>query len=221
MPNNPGTKLQKNERWSEEYDGFIERNDGSLRKPFTWVNKNGKVRNGNRYYIIAPCGICSKPTAVEKGNYKKHPQTYCSSDCRYASKVAPEGRLRAKRGGSLDSHVLIKKSDHPHAKNGYVPEHRLVMESMVGRHLDPEERVHHINCVKSDNRPENLALCKNDQAHFLAHGSLNKCVAALIDMGVLSFDQESLTYQIPHGIGLPRLLRNDKHSTERESPHEH
>ena len=39
-----------------------------------------------------------------------------------------------------------------------VPEHRLVMEQMIGRSLAPEETVHHRNGVRTDNRPSNLEL---------------------------------------------------------------
>ena len=56
-------------------------------------------------------------------------------------------------------YILELCPNHPFAiGNGYVLQHRLVMEKYIKRFLMPNEVVHHINEIRNDNRIENLQL---------------------------------------------------------------
>jgi len=46
-----------------------------------------------------------------------------------------------------------------------VPEHKIVVENFLGRVLTSEEKIHHINSIKTDNRIENLMLFNNQAEH--------------------------------------------------------
>lgn len=66
----------------------------------------------------------------------------------------------------IDGYVYVYQPNHPRRdKKGYVCEHRLVMEKKVGRYLDKTEVVHHIDGSRSNNKIENLVLCKSDSEH--------------------------------------------------------
>lgn len=76
------------------------------------------------------------------------------------------------RGGRAlddDGYVLLKAPGHPHANNnGYVREHRLVMEQKLGRYLLPEEVVHHRDDDKSNNAQDNLEVYPTNADHLRA-----------------------------------------------------
>ena len=75
-----------------------------------------------------------------------------------------------KGGKRIDNgYICIYKPDHPFANGNYVYEHRFIMEQHLGRYLKPEERVHHIDSNKINNRIENLILFANDSEHKKFH----------------------------------------------------
>lgn len=70
-------------------------------------------------------------------------------------------------------YVMVYAPEHPRAqKSGCVPKHTLVMERYLGRYLEDDEVVHHINKIRDDNRIENLQLM-NRQEHNIMHGKEN------------------------------------------------
>lgn len=67
-----------------------------------------------------------------------------------------------------DGYIIRYAPGHPYANKNCVLEHRLVMESHLGRFLEPHELVHHKNEIKDDNRLENLQLTDHSE-HATIH----------------------------------------------------
>lgn len=71
-----------------------------------------------------------------------------------------------------NKYMLLHMPDHPKARRGYIREHRYVIEKIIGRLLENDEIVHHIDGNTLNNSPENLQLMKK-RDHDRMNVSLN------------------------------------------------
>jgi endogenous inhibitor of DNA gyrase (YacG/DUF329 family) len=106
------------------------------------------------------CPRCGR-LFVPKDSRKR---TFCSHACiKIPNKRIPTPKVRRDKYTSTKGYVIVYSPDHPAAnKNGYVFEHRLVVEAALGRLLEKGETVHHRNGLRTDNRVENLELWTGD-----------------------------------------------------------
>lgn len=102
---------------------------------------------------------------------RKSSKIFCSSICKNKFQ---------KLGGELSPSWKGGRRAYP-SRKGYIMlnvgpkrrmlEHRYVMEKHIGRKLTSKEVVHHLNENPSDNRIENLVLCKSAGEHHAKYHS--------------------------------------------------
>jgi HNH endonuclease len=116
------------------------------------------------------CEACGLTRQVYRSPSAPEPR-FCSVQCTGAAQVGSSNP--AFTGGRYvgpNGYAYRLAGSHPNADcRGYILEHRLVMESVVGRLLTAREVVHHVNRIKTDNRPENLLLLPSQAAHARLH----------------------------------------------------
>jgi hypothetical protein len=95
--------------------------------------------------------------------------------------LKPEQTSQWKGGRVIDGYgyIRVRMPEHHMAdRDGYVLEHRLVYEQSRGVRLPGGVVVHHINGVKTDNRPENLEAFTQAE-HMDAHHRANRLATQL------------------------------------------
>ena len=118
-------------------------------------------------------GMCQKCWTTQPKTQSSGPQ---NKNWRGGKRITPKG------------YVMIRKPEHPKAQNGYIQEHRYVIEQHLGRYLLPKESVHHKNGSKQDNRLENLELWGSNHSSGQRYEDMT------------TFDLEAIIVEIRHII---------------------
>lgn len=103
------------------------------------------------------CGITfdRRPKHIHKGTVNH----FCSHDCKTRHSRANLGLYRGYRYVMVDGRKVF--------------EHRIIMERILGRALMPNEVVHHINGVPTDNDPANLQVMTRSE-HSALHAAVGR-----------------------------------------------
>lgn len=140
---------------------------------YRWKSKNIK---GEKHHLK---GVKRDPKLVKKlAEFLKGKKRSIKISEAQRKRMAHKGiNHPAWKGGKFKNstkYTEIYAPEHPNCtKQGYMLEHRLLMEKHLNRYLTKEEIVHHINEDRSDNRIENLQLCANHSEHMKLHNNLS------------------------------------------------
>ena len=112
------------------------------------------------------CKHCGEILSCSKTYYKKdgsinvrptHTDKCKLTSCRKCAGIDRSGEnhplWKAARTKNAAGYIVVTAK-----KNKLEYEHRLVMEEYLGRKLEPNEHIHHINGIKYDNRISNLSV---------------------------------------------------------------
>lgn len=130
-----------------------------------------KGRDDTVTKVMRNCNYCNKEIWKRPKDFKTI-RSYCDRKCSAMGRsINPEqGNYKEVFGQRVNYHysngyvvLYFRKEDGSLSKGRTVLEHRYVMEQSLGRHLLPNENVHHINGIRDDNRIENLELWTTSQ----------------------------------------------------------
>ena len=120
---------------------------------YTNITKTEKQNRQGKYLWSGTCTVCGKKVYKELSLFKKR-----CKQCHH------------QKNHKINNYVELYMPTHHLARdNGYVYEHYLVAEKMLGRELKKGETVHHKDRNRSNNDPSNLMVFKTNADHSRFH----------------------------------------------------
>ena len=120
-----------------------------------WVKKYN-IPSRNKNYVIHPHIYTDAERIKLSQRFKGKPFT--EEHCKRISEGKKIKGMGSKKKRT-DGYIAIYFPSYPSSNSeGFIMEHRYVMEQSIGRPLNENEVVHHINHNRADNRLENLLL---------------------------------------------------------------
>lgn len=132
-----------------------------------WHDKKQPISSFPCGYCQCGCGKMTKlasETNHRTGSIKGEPLRFIHGHNKANWK---EGKSWS--GSARYKYTIIKNPDHHRAHNGYVSEHILIAEKVLGKLLPLGAVVHHRNKDTRDNKLDNLVICENQSYHNLLH----------------------------------------------------
>jgi hypothetical protein len=161
--------MKKGAIFSEEHKRHLSESHKKSLACIEWRKKLHESSKGKHY---------SSATEFKKGQhyslsteFKKGIQNNPNSPCKKGN--CREKSISWKGGRRFHSLGYIEiYHNNPNRKDKYILEHRYVMEQHIGRPLNANETVHHIDENRSNNSIDNLMLFPNKSAHLAYHRSI-------------------------------------------------
>lgn len=147
-------------------------------KSMLQISREVGTTNGNVSYFVNRHGL--------RPNHYTYSEAY-RAGIRKARHNAAGDKASNWKGGRIKTgggHIYVYSPEHPYAtQDGYVMEHRLVMEKHLGRYLTRKEIVHHKDHVKTNNVITNLklmTLSEHRRFHLMASSKLYEAEQEII-----------------------------------------
>lgn len=129
---------------------FVKKSDHRVKNNSIMYCSKRCASDARKVGIFASCPVCGKMFYTTR-------HTFCSRECALIYKKNNYVHKSYFENGYIVEYV------NGFNKKGNVKQHRKIMEEHLGRKLESDEVVHHINGDKTDNRIENLQLMKRGE----------------------------------------------------------